>query len=323
MNYILTTQTESELYHHGVKGMKWGVRKEYEPHPRKKKRDNSDTNNQPNKKKGLTSKQKKALTIGVAAVGTVLAAYGGYKLYKTGKLDGVIDKGKGAFVGGKSQIKFKDGFQLQSKPNSINDNLKKVNPKFSIFNRKTNMNCGNCAIAFEARMRGYDVTARGNDTGMLLSQFGEFFKGFNAKSFQDVDIDSNRLPSDFAARGKIVKDSIKSTISKTYNGDARGTIFFTHSTGNHFISWDKKGKDIRFYDGQNPKLNIDNLFGLYEHRRIGRASRPTKILRLDDLELNTENLGRVVKNVSDKSDIRSDSFSTTISRGKDFITDIL
>lgn len=25
MNYILTTKTESELYHHGVKGMKWGV----------------------------------------------------------------------------------------------------------------------------------------------------------------------------------------------------------------------------------------------------------------------------------------------------------
>lgn len=26
MNYILTTKTEAELYHHGVKGMKWGQR---------------------------------------------------------------------------------------------------------------------------------------------------------------------------------------------------------------------------------------------------------------------------------------------------------
>lgn len=28
MNYILTTQTESELYHHGIKGMRWGNRKD-------------------------------------------------------------------------------------------------------------------------------------------------------------------------------------------------------------------------------------------------------------------------------------------------------
>lgn len=27
MNYILTTQTDNELYHHGVKGMRWGVKR--------------------------------------------------------------------------------------------------------------------------------------------------------------------------------------------------------------------------------------------------------------------------------------------------------
>ncbi|WP_431021408.1 DUF7211 domain-containing protein [Enterococcus cecorum] len=25
-----------ELYHHGVRGMKWGIRKKYKPHPIKK-----------------------------------------------------------------------------------------------------------------------------------------------------------------------------------------------------------------------------------------------------------------------------------------------
>lgn len=31
MNYILTTQTENELYHHGIKGMRWGVRRKTKP----------------------------------------------------------------------------------------------------------------------------------------------------------------------------------------------------------------------------------------------------------------------------------------------------
>lgn len=28
-------RSPDELYHYGVKGMRWGVRKEYEPHPQK------------------------------------------------------------------------------------------------------------------------------------------------------------------------------------------------------------------------------------------------------------------------------------------------
>lgn len=31
MNYYLTTPTETELYHYGVKGMKWGVRRKQSP----------------------------------------------------------------------------------------------------------------------------------------------------------------------------------------------------------------------------------------------------------------------------------------------------
>lgn len=47
-------------------------------------------------KKGLTDKQKKALVIGAAAVGTAIAAYGGYKLSQTIKAKAaksIVDKG--------------------------------------------------------------------------------------------------------------------------------------------------------------------------------------------------------------------------------------
>lgn len=60
-----------ELYHYGVKGMKWGIRRT---------RSTSDETDQKNSKRGLTKGQKTAIKVGVAVVGTALAAYGTYKL---------------------------------------------------------------------------------------------------------------------------------------------------------------------------------------------------------------------------------------------------
>lgn len=61
------------FYHHGVKGMKWGVR-----HDRPK-------TNRLSNRQGLSDKSKKRLKtaakVGAIAVSVGLAAYGGYKLY--------------------------------------------------------------------------------------------------------------------------------------------------------------------------------------------------------------------------------------------------
>lgn len=67
----------NELYHHGVKGMKWGVRKNK---TQSSKTANSKTNTQNTAKNRLTDKQKKALMIGGTVAVSCLAVYGGYKL---------------------------------------------------------------------------------------------------------------------------------------------------------------------------------------------------------------------------------------------------
>ena len=69
----------NELYHHGVKGQKWGVRKERQP-------SGGDSSG---KKRGLSKKQKIAL--GVAAVAVTTAV-----LYKTGSFDKMADAGRHA-----------------------------------------------------------------------------------------------------------------------------------------------------------------------------------------------------------------------------------
>lgn len=99
--------TESYLYHHGIKGQKWGDRNgppyplgasDHSSRERKAgwrkslKKSSSKKSENSNERSGLTDKQKKAIKIGIAVAGTALVAYGGYRLAKSGKLDGLADK---------------------------------------------------------------------------------------------------------------------------------------------------------------------------------------------------------------------------------------
>lgn len=73
MDYILTSN--GELYHYGVKGMKWGVRR--------KKRDENDVSEKRDRrtKKPLTTGQKVAIGAAVTA-GILATAYGSYTVSK-------------------------------------------------------------------------------------------------------------------------------------------------------------------------------------------------------------------------------------------------
>lgn len=91
-----------ELYHWGIKGMKWGVRRYQNKdgtltaagRSRYAASDAEGTDETSQKRAGLSDKQKSALKVGAALAVVALGTYGGYRLAKSGKLEPFIAAGK-------------------------------------------------------------------------------------------------------------------------------------------------------------------------------------------------------------------------------------
>ncbi len=79
------------LMHHGVKGMRWGHRKKYEPHPRNNKYNKEELSydvdgleESQTKKNKEKERRKKIIKIGLGITAGLLVAYGAYKISQMG-----------------------------------------------------------------------------------------------------------------------------------------------------------------------------------------------------------------------------------------------
>lgn len=102
MNYKIIYS--DELYHHGVKGMKWGIRRQNKTSAGHGQNTASRGAASPEQRK---ARIKKAAKIGVAVAGTALAAYGGYKVYKL-QGEAVTSLGKKYVKLGKQRMELAD-----------------------------------------------------------------------------------------------------------------------------------------------------------------------------------------------------------------------
>lgn len=182
MNKVYLRQPyPNELYHHGIKGQKWGVRRYQNPDgtltPAGRERYNVGSINRSASSDATKSLASKGMSKGdidpevasIAAV-TTLAVVAplipvvarSVKASKAKKFKKQCDKERAM-----AKTDPKTGLKLiPPPPKTTDENLKRVNPNYSISNdEKWHSNCVNCSLAFELRRRGYEVQAKPNPLG--------------------------------------------------------------------------------------------------------------------------------------------------------------
>lgn len=243
---IRDSSDDNSLTHYGVKGMKWGVRKEYEAKGRKTK--------------GITLHGARGGSIRTE-VGTVKVKVMDEKEKETRKwiLD-VIDE--------QVPDRYAPIEEAREKLNELDSNrytmaYTRGHSQASLTNHNApyyirTINCFECSMAFEMRNRGYNVQAKEMNGGFVV----ESSHAFDIKDSFSVQIDLDRkYAGDKSAAAKEAYDQIaKQCLS--YGNGARGCIgvqWANYDSG-HSMYWVVENGEFKIIDAQDSRRNGYEVF---------------------------------------------------------------
>ena len=287
-----------ELYHHGIKGQKWGVRRfqNYDgsrtaagkARDDKRKWDHSDNPYQ-----------------GLAVAGLMVAGGAGWTAL-TGDLRGAYIaaiglamvpqqiKTIGHGIAEKNRTKNlktdeETGLKLKdpSKQWTPEEDMNAVNPEYSTgkYNVAARHNCVLCSLTFDLRRRGYDVTANRAETGWQTEDLEHWYPGFKTK---DTSLYS-KIPKDIKEYYDNLKHEPKSYADRSAYADkavrdlsrektgTRGVVLvrWAGGQGGHAMSYEVHKDGPHIYDAQvrkeyKTKEDLRTLLMNTDSMQVGR-----------------------------------------------------
>lgn len=285
-----------ELYHHGVKGQRWGVRR-YQNYDGTltaagkarrngttysgKSKDPNDHHAKDNNWKEVTRLTYSTL-ISIATLNPVGLAVNSARLVQAGQAYAKSKK----FNTEKSteEIDPKTGFRLKSKEMTMKEDCVRVNPNFRNFNSNTKNNCMLCTSTYDLRRRGYDVEAL---TASVGYKDGEVKKWYPKATFTTLISDSkNPFFTDREMTTMLQKDLLA-------QGDgARGNIMFQwrESLGGHSVAYEVQNNQLMIVDAQANKIYKNPSAVLNK-----MANTSVTYVRLDNIDFDPEAIKEVAK----------------------------
>lgn len=315
----------TEFDHYGVKGMRWGRRKD---------REKSSASTQSAEAKKARNKKRAMIAAGV--VTGLVASYAAYTLVDSGEARRLATKGA-AFLS-KQQPTFKRNESL-AKQMSVDDIMSKVvsdiNPDYGKVPGTVN-NCRRCTFAYIMRRKGYDVTATRSIKGRGQSLFATAIAsdssekkgayatgtvGLGVRLFKDslkiggdvqqtkiFQYQTGRTAAEKTLNSKLANTakergwgmSLVKTLSTEPNGSMGEVEWQWNNRSGHSMVYEIINNKPVIIDAQRGvRYSTDTAEGLRELAKLGLSATKVKLRRLDDADLNTDFLMRWVKNADD------------------------